>query len=397
MTTMARTPETNGILTEELLKRIQSRAAGYDRDNTFFQEDFEELRDAGYLKIAVPQEFGGQGMNLAEVSAETRRLAYYAPATAVALNMHNYWVGVCADVSRSGDSSMDWLLKAAGNGEIFAAGHAESGNDIPLLLSSTNAEKVDGGYKITGRKSFGSLTPVYDWLGLHAMDTSDPEAPKVVHAFMKRGAEGSTIIEEWDSLGMRATQSQGTKLDGVFVPDANIARVVPAGFGGADLFVLGIFMWALTGFANVYYAVAERSFDLAVETAQSKSAIAVSGSMAHHPEVQHSIAEMSMRLESTRAHMDTLAREWSEGVDYGAMYASKVVGMKHSATVASHEVVDMALDIVGGFGISKASEMERLFRDSRLGRIHPANSALTHEVVGKLALGVNPDAQPRWG
>lgn len=387
----------NGVLSQELLERCQARAAGYDRENKFFQEDFDELKEAGYMLFAIPEKFGGRGMTYAEVQAETRRLANYAPATAVALNMHNYWVGVAADVSRSGDTSCDWILQKAGEGDIFAAGHAEGGNDIPLLLSTTNAEKVDGGYKFTGRKSFGSMTPVYDWLGLHGIDTSDPEAPKIVHAFMPRGAEGSKIVKEWDSLGMRATQSEGTELNGVFVPDEYIARVVPAGFGGADLFVLGIFMWGLLGFANVYFGIAERAMTLAAEAVSSKSAVAMTRPMSYHPEVQHSLAEMTMKMDAIRAQVDSVAQDWTNGVDHGPMYASKVISAKHNASVGSFEVVDSALDLIGGFGINRASEIERLFRDSRLGRIHPANAALTHEVVGKLALGVNPDEQPRWG
>lgn len=385
------------ILSDELLQRCHDRAPEYDKQNRFFEEDFEELRDAGYLKIAVPEEFGGMGLNLAEVAAVTRRLAYFAPATAVGLNMHNYWVGLCADVSRSGDDSCDWVLERAGQGDVFAAGHAESGNDVPILLSTTNAEKVEGGYRFTGRKSFGTLTPVYDWLGIHAMDTSDPTAPKIVHAFVPRNSDGMTIIEEWDSLGMRATKSEGTKLDGVFVPDRYIPRVLPAGIGGADLFVLGIFMWALVGFANVYYAIGERALDIAVDAMKSKSSIALTRPMSNHPEVQHAIAEMTMTLDSIRPQIDTLAREWSEGVDYGAMYASKVFSAKYTATVGAFKVVDSALDLIGGFGINKASEIERLFRDSRLGRIHPANSSLSFEIVGKLALGIDPDEQPRWG
>ena len=160
------------------------RAPGYDRDNTFFTEDFNELKEAGYLLAAVPKELGGLGLNLAQIGQEQRRLAYHAAPTALAVNMHFYWTGLAADVWRSGDMSTEWMLKAAANGEVFAAGHAEGGNDIPVLLSTTKAEKVDGGYRFTGRKSFGSLSPVWDYLGIHAMDTSDPAAPKIVHAFM---------------------------------------------------------------------------------------------------------------------------------------------------------------------------------------------------------------------
>jgi alkylation response protein AidB-like acyl-CoA dehydrogenase len=76
------------VLTEEMLARFASRAAAYDRENRFFEEDFEELRAAKYLLLPLPPEFGGAGMTLAEVCREQRRLAYHAPATALAVNMH---------------------------------------------------------------------------------------------------------------------------------------------------------------------------------------------------------------------------------------------------------------------------------------------------------------------
>src|SRR5918912_3790854 len=114
------------ILTDELIDRCGQRAAGYDRDNRFFAEDFEELRAAGYLLLAVPEEFGGLGLSLAEVCQEQRRLAYRAPATALATNMHLYWTGVAADLYRAGDRSLVWLLEEAVAGEGFAVGHAET-------------------------------------------------------------------------------------------------------------------------------------------------------------------------------------------------------------------------------------------------------------------------------
>src|SRR5712692_1997885 len=147
------------ILTDEIIDRCGQRAAGYDRDNRFFAEDFDELREAGYLLAAVPEELGGRGLSLAEVCHEQRRLAYRAPATALATNMHVYWTGVAADLYRAGDTSLVWLLREAAAGEVFAAGHGESGNDLPVLLSTSKAERVEGGYHITGHKRFGSLSP----------------------------------------------------------------------------------------------------------------------------------------------------------------------------------------------------------------------------------------------
>jgi alkylation response protein AidB-like acyl-CoA dehydrogenase len=280
---------------------------------------------------------------------------------------------------------------------VFAAGHAEAGNDLPLLLSTTTAKRVDGGWTFTGRKAFGSLTPVWTRLGVHGMDVSNPSAPRIVHAFIPRGTPGVTIKETWDVLGMRATRSDDTVLEDAFVPDKYVARVLPAGAGGMDAFVLGIFAWALVNFGNVYYGLATRVRDLIVEMVKTKSSLGVTRSMAYHPEVQHGVAEIAMELEAIGPHLDRIAEDWSNGVDHGMAWPLKIVAAKYRAVTGAWRIVDLAMDLSGGFGMFKKSELERLFRDARAGRFHPANSALSHELVGKLTLGINPDEQPRWG
>jgi alkylation response protein AidB-like acyl-CoA dehydrogenase len=385
------------VLTEEMLARFASRAASYDQENRFFEEDFEELRKAKYLLLPLPSEFGGAGMTLAEVCLEQRRLAYHAPATALAVNMHLYWIGVAADLWRRGDVSLEWILREAAAGEIFAAGHAESGNDVPVLLSTTKAERVDGGYRFTGQKHFGSLSPVWTRFGLHGMDTSNPDQPKIVHAFMPRGTAGYTIKKTWDVLGMRATRSDDTVLENAFVPDRYIARIVSAGAAGIDPFVLSVFAWALMGFGNIYYGLAKRALDQSVRSVKSKGSLALSRSIAYHPEIQHAIAEMIIELESIEPHLEKIAEDWSNGVDHGAQWPSKIFAAKYRAVEGSWRVVDLGLDVSGGQGIFRSAGYERLVRDARLGRIHPANSFLTHEVVAKTALEISLDEQPRWG
>ncbi len=135
------------LLSDDLLNRCLERAPGYDQNNSFFTEDFEELKSAGYLNAAVPKELGGLGLNLAEIVQQQRRLAYHSGPTALAVHMHFYWTGLAADVWRSGDKSLEWMLtETVNNGAVFAAGHAESGNDLPLLLSTTKAERVEGAH-----------------------------------------------------------------------------------------------------------------------------------------------------------------------------------------------------------------------------------------------------------
>src|SRR4051794_18526201 len=173
-------------LSESLIDRCGQRAAGYDRENRFFQEDFDELKQAGYLLINTPKEFGGHGLSLFETCREQRRLAYRAPATALAVNMHLYWVGIARDLYFWGDKSLAWMLEEAAAGEVFAAGHGEVGNDLPGLLSTSKAEKVDGGYRFTGDKMFGRLSPVWTPFGLHPVEPSRGGHPTARPALIPR-------------------------------------------------------------------------------------------------------------------------------------------------------------------------------------------------------------------
>src|SRR5690606_841557 len=148
---------------------------------------------------------------------------------------------------------------------------------------------------------------------------------------MPRDSSGYSIKEVWDTLGMRATRSDDTILDGVFVPERYIARVVPAGAAGVDGFVLGVFAWALMGFGNIYYGLARRALDLTVANVKKKTSIGLSRPMAYHAEVQHAVAQMVIELESIEPHLDRVAEDWSNGVDHGAGWVIRIVAAKYHA------------------------------------------------------------------
>jgi alkylation response protein AidB-like acyl-CoA dehydrogenase len=382
-------------LPDDLLERARERAAQHDRDNAFFTEDFEELRALGYLAAAVPEEFGGWGLTLRQLATEQRRLARHAPSTALATSMHFYWTGMAAELHRFGDETRDWMLRDVVDGHVFAAGHAEAGNDVPVILSTARAEKVEGGYRFYGRKHFGSLSPVWTRFGVHALDASDPDNPVIVHGFVDRDDPGYEIIETWDTLGMRATQSHDTRLDGVFVPDERIGAVLPAG-DGTDPWFFFLVLWPLALIANVYVGIAERAYELAVESTRRKTSIGVPrGSLSYHPFIQHRVAEMYLELDAMRAVVDRLTADWDGGVDHGDQWGVQIMSAKWRAAEGAKRVVDIAVDVAGGSAFFKASELERLYRDVRAAGFHPGTHSYTHEVVGKAALGVAGD-QPRW-
>lgn len=378
-------------LKEELLHKFHDRAPVYDRENRFFSEDFEDLRAAGYFKAAAPLEFGGGGLTLPDILREQARLAYHAPPTALAVNMHLYWVGTAAYLWRHGDHSTDWILEEAAAGRIFAAGHGEPGNDVGLAGSNVEARPTgDGGYSFHGRKIFTSLSPVWDWLGVHGLDSSDPANPRIVHAFIRREDPGHHTVETWDTLGQRATRSDDTVLDGVVARREHVTRVLPAG-PPADPFIDGIISSAVLPIGAVYYGIARRAFDIAVEGARQRVSPALGGrTYAHHPQTQVEIAKASVELDSIWAYLDRVAVEWAQGVDHGALWPTKLLGAKQHAVDGARRVVDRATKVAGAQSLTKRSELERLTRDVRSGPFHPPNSDATHDLIGQIHLGVFP-------
>ena len=383
------TDHDDAILPKDQLERFRERADRYDRNNEFFVEDFEELRDAGYLRAPVPEEFGGPGHDVAAVAREQRRLAQFAPSTALALSMHLYWTGSAADRYRAGDRSTDWILRDVAAGEVFAAGHGEPGNDLAIDDSRTAATPDgSGGYRFTGRKVFTSLSPVWTRLGVHARDDSEPENPKLVHAFVDRDDPGVATEQTWDTLGVRATRSDDTVLNGATAGSGRVVGVQDVG-GVPPPYVNGIFGWVLPLLGNVYYGIARRALDLAIESSTRRRSLALGGQeQAHKPVLQWNVADAEIKLDAVLAQLEKVAEDWVRGVDHGPLWNKKLFAAKEFATRTAREVVDTSLRTIGASGLHRSNEVERLYRDVRSGEFHPPNSDSVHDVIGKTALGL---------
>ncbi|AUT73980.1 acyl-CoA dehydrogenase family protein [Paraburkholderia hospita] len=377
------------LLSDALLERIGARAADYDRENRFFEADLDELKQAGFLRASVPLELGGLGLTLPELVREQVRLAYRAPATALALNMHLYWAGAALHLWRGGDRSAEWILREIAAGKVFAAGHGEPGNDLGLADSLVKATPLPGGaYRFDGHKILTSLAPAWDWLGVHGRDDSDPANPKIVHAFIRRDSGGHRTAQTWDALGLRATRSDDTWLDGAVVPAAHVIRVLPAG-DPDDPFVDGILGAVLPGLGAVYYGIAKRAFDLALASATTRRSQALGGrTYAYKPLTQWSVAEAAIALESIDALLDRTAEQWWRGYAQGEPWLAKLLAAKQHAVDGALRVVNLALQIAGASSLSRRNELERLYRDVRAGAFHPPNADASHELIGQSWLGV---------
>lgn len=373
-------------LSDELLERIRSRAAAVDAENRFPDEDLAELTDAGYLAILVPKALGGAGLGLAEASILQQRLATAAPATALAINMHLVWTGVAKVFSDRGISGLEFVQEGAAAGEVFAFGISEAGNDLVLFGSDTVAEpQPDGSYAFTGTKIFTSLGPVWTQLGLHGLDITSPDGPQMVYAFVPR-TDAVTMRDDWDTIGMRGTQSRTTELHGAVAPADRVVRRVAPG-PNPDPIVFGIFSVFEVLLASVYTGIARRALDLAVLTAKKRTSKKTGLAYADDPDIRWRIAEMALAYDGLLPQISSLATDVDQRADHGALWFAKLSGLKHRAVVAAKQIVDEAMLVAGGSSYFTRNELSRLYRDVLAGMFHPSDPESAHATVAAAWLG----------
>jgi alkylation response protein AidB-like acyl-CoA dehydrogenase len=379
-----------GILPDDLLARIRDRAAAHDRDNTFPELDLAELGDAGYLSILVPRALGGAGLSLADAAVLQQRLAGAAPATALAINMHLVWTGVAKVLSDRGIDDLRFVQEGAVAGEVFAFGISEAGNDLVLFGSDTDAApRADGSYAFTGTKIFTTLSPVWTQLGLHGLDTTSPDGPRMVYAFVPRSeeAEGRVVVrDDWDTLGMRGTQSRTTRLDGAVAPVDRVVRRIAPG-PNPDPIVFGIFSVFEILLASVYTGIARRALDLAVLTAGTRRSKKTGLTYSQDPDIRWRIADMALAYDALPPEIAALSRDVDAQVDHGARWFSLLSGVKHRAVTMAKSVVDEAILVSGGSSYFSSNELSRLYRDVLAGLFHPSDPESAHATVASAWLG----------
>ncbi|GEA82104.1 acyl-CoA dehydrogenase family protein [Cellulomonas uda] len=378
--------ELRTLLTDDLLTRVHERAAAHDRENTFPHDDLAELAEAGYLRAFVPRRLGGSGLTLEEVAREQVRLAAAAPATALAVNMHLVVTGLAAQLVERGDEAFEFVLQDAADGEVFAFGNSEAGNDLVMFGSRTRAERqADGGYRFFGTKIFTSLSPVWTRLATFGLDDSDPADPRLVHGVV--GREGVTAKDDWDTLGMRATQSTTTVLDGAYAPPGRVYRSLPAG-PSADSFMFALFSVFEILLGAVYTGIGRRAVELAVAAARRRTSLKNGGrAYAQDPDIRWRIADAALLQDGAELQVFALARDVDERVDHGARWFAQLVGLKVRATESARQVVELALRASGGGSYFSGNELGRLYRDVLAGIFHPSDDESAHATVATSVLG----------
>jgi acyl-CoA dehydrogenase len=360
-------------LARDLGPRFAARAAAHDAADAFVAENYRDLRDHRLFSAGVPAELGGGGASHAELCAVLDALGQHCGSTALALAMHTHQVAIPAWRWRHEGAPVDALLRRVAAEELILV--TSGGSD--WLSGSGRAEKVEGGYRVTGRKVFASGSPAGDLFMTMAIHDDPAAGSTVLHFAVPFGAPGLTVHDTWRALGMRGTGSNDVVLDGVFVPEAAVGIRRPAGRWGPAWHVVATI--ALPLIYAVYVGVAEAARSLALRLAAKGR---------HDADVQEQAGSMETELATARMAMRQMVDAAASG-RMGPETTNQVLMGRTVAGRAAIRTVEIALEVAGGAGFRRDLDLERLFRDVQGARYHPVRERGQQLYSGRLALGLD--------
>ena len=358
---------------ETLGKGFALKTAEQDQNDAFVAENYVALKQAKIPSALIPKELGGGGIPHSVMCQALRRLARHCGSTALSLSMHMHLTALQVYNHLQGKPTRAFLEKSAQNQLLLVTTGA---ND--WLSSNGNAEKVEGGFRVTARKGFASGSPVADFL-LTSSPYLDPVAGwQVIHFALPTNTPGLRFIQDWKTMGMRGTGSNSLELEQVFVPEASVTVRRPR---GAFHPLFGIIVTlACPLIASVYTGLAEEAAAVGREMANRRPP---------DPGTAFLLGEMENALTTAQLAADNMV---ALANDYGFQptpeLASKILVRKTLAVNAALATAEKAMEASGGAGFFRRSPLERILRDAHAGQFHPLTEKRQHLFTGRLALGL---------
>ncbi|MGW5437491.1 acyl-CoA dehydrogenase family protein [Nocardia asteroides] len=369
------TSRTDRVALARLLgESLRSEVPERDRTGEISVAAFDRLRADGLSAALVPVEFGGGGATHQEMGEILRELGRHDPSTAVAFAMHSHLVAAQVWRHKHGIDASGVFAKVAAGAILVSTGASD------WVDSNGTAVRVDGGYRVSARKAPASGCEVGDVLVTSVRYAGDDgEGPQVLHCAVPMSAAGVSIDKTWDSFGLRASGSHTVVLEDVFVPDAAISLIRPAGVWPPLLnVVMGA---ALPLVLAAYLGVADAAVDLTATLLAGRSDA-------------HTLQSAGEMLNAYTTASDLITAMFTDSADLTFpntdAYASRILSRKTVAADALVTTVRLAIETTGGAGYSRACDLERLYRDIHGCQFHPLPRAKQTRFSGRVLLGHTP-------
>ncbi len=362
-------------------ERIAPRAAEYDQAGQNPVESWRDLWRAGFLAAAIPEAYGGLGLDMSTYIAAIRTIARGCASTAMTVHMHSTVLRFIGALGTDAQQRR-YFDEVTSHGRLFGSWGSEPAVSLSRTFLMETVIREDGaGFVVDGIKYFCTMAlGASHYMVWCALDGGTDMSKSLVLALVPADTPGIATDGKWNTLGMRATYSPAVTFTGVRVP-----REAALGDPGAAIRVGVVESFAL-GYAAVYLGIAEAALAFAVDYAKKRVVKPENIAVAQDPAVQRHVGELSAHLEAALLVLADSAARWeaADVIDRGVL-ANKA---KYLATEAGLDVTSKVIQLVGGRGAYKDYPAERAFRDLRTSTLMPPTVDRMLEGIGRSALGL---------
>ena len=380
-------PDTEHLLSGKAVDELAALAEANDRAGRLDDRSIEVLRDADYFGLPVPTELEGGGASVLECCAIQRRIGAADPALAVAVNMHLFSVGVIVEHwLRAKDEAWMLLEAIATQRRVVASAFAEPGLGGSILRSTCTAVRQGKDWLVNGIKVPCSLAERSDLLCLQLQDVAGGK-DSLLAALLVTHSPGVEVIRTWDTLGMRASESDTVKLTDVVLPDDLVFHRSTPGFDGDVVFAAGLGWFCVTATA-VYLGVISAAVDEA-RRALAKSRLAhLNAARAELPSFQSLLGDVVSAVLPMEVACAGLARALDDRDNDPRSLLPAMLALKSEAAGVTGRAVEAAAELVGVRSYGSSGSASRLWRDAQAARYHPPTRVATRQILGRWALGL---------
>jgi acyl-CoA dehydrogenase len=358
-------------LANEVAAAAAPHADRHDLEGSFVEEGIATARELGYLAAPVPGELGGMGALTRDIAESQRIIARVCGSTALASAMHFHLVLAAAWRWRHGDKVVEPMLKKANDDRVIFV--STGGND--WTKPTAVATPVDGGWKVSGRKTFCSLSPAAQVAVTFAVIGEPVPGAEVIAFGLPLSAEGVRVDETWDSAGMRGTGSNEIILEDVFVGEAQVSARRKWGELDRPLLVASLHAWPVI--YSTYLGVAEGLVEVALAASKSPDA--------------RQVGLLDANLRTARWAVDGVLGQIGDEPEPTVDNFVALQQMKRVVTLACQEIALVGTEVAGGGAYAKRGAVDRMSRDLRAALYHPYTQETTLIHAGQHRLGRDLD------
>ncbi|MEU5511085.1 acyl-CoA dehydrogenase family protein [Streptomyces fungicidicus] len=374
-------PERAALLGEQ----VTDLAADIDSGRTDSAAAYKLVREADLLRLLVPRGEGGEGLSFLEYTLILELIGAADTPTALGLNMHYVAIG---SLCESGDRPLtgaarefrSWVFdQVVHHGRMFASATSEAGSGAKLQRLSTTYRRCDGGYVLSGRKSFVSLAGVADYFIVAARNADDDAEREISHFVVAGDDPGVRIEGVWPGNAMAGTSTASMVLDDVRVRRARLMMNVE----GMSLFKLVQEPhWMTSGYTGAYLGLAAAVHGLIIES------VARDPRRSTDPVVRHELGRLNAEMRAVRALVHAAAG--AVGEQRGTVETAEAVhAAKYKVGELLADLVSAAVRICGTAALSRGRPLERRLREAAYCRVMPAKPDECLEYLGKAAIGLD--------